>query len=99
MSLTGIENGGFQFGLQVEDRAGSIKEVADFVRIYGGRMVSILTSYDDVPAGYRKVYIRMHSVDMEKIKELNDSLSEKALLLYRIDHRQNDRRIYSENMT
>jgi acetoin utilization protein AcuB len=99
MSLTGIENGGIQFGLQVEDRAGSIKEVADFVRIYGGRMVSILTSYDDVPAGYRKVYIRMHSVDMEKIKELNDSLSEKALLLYRIDHRQNDRRIYSENMT
>ena len=99
MSLTGIENCGIQFGLQVEDRAGSIKEVADFVRIYGGRMVSILTSYDDVPAGYRKVYIRMHSVDMEKIKELNDSLSEKALLLYRIDHRQNDRRIYSENMT
>ena len=99
MSLTGIENGGIQFGLQVEDRAGSIKEVADFVRIYGGRMVSILTSYDDVAAGYRKVYIRMHSVDMEKIKELNDSLSEKALLLYRIDHRQNDRRIYSENMT
>jgi acetoin utilization protein AcuB len=98
MSLTGIENGGIQFGLQVEDRAGSIKEVADIVRQYGGRMVSILTSYDDVPAGYRKVYIRMHSVDREKIKELNDALSEKASLLYRIDHRENDRKIYSENI-
>jgi acetoin utilization protein AcuB len=98
MSLTGIENGGIQFGLQVEDRAGSIKEVADIVRQYGGRMVSILTSYDNVPQGYRRVYIRMHSVDREKIKELNDALSEKALLLYRIDHRENDRKIYSENI-
>jgi acetoin utilization protein AcuB len=98
MSLTGIENGGIQFGLQVEDRAGSIKEVADIVRQYGGRMVSILTSYDDVPAGYRKVYIRMHSIDREKIKELNDALSEKAILLYRIDHRENDRKIFSEKI-
>jgi acetoin utilization protein AcuB len=98
MSLAGIENGGIQFGLQVEDRAGSIKEVADIVRQYGGRMVSILTSYDNVPEGYRRVYIRMHSVDREKIKELNDALSEKALLLYRIDHREDDRKIYSENI-
>ena len=98
MSLTGIENGGIQFGLQVEDRAGSIKEVADIVRQYGGRMVSILTSYDQVPAGYRNVYIRMHSIDRAKITELNDALSEKASLLYRIDHRENDRKIYSEKI-
>ena len=98
MSLTGIENGGIQFGLQVEDRAGSIKEVADIVRQYGGRMVSILTSYDQVPAGYRNVYIRMHSIDRAKIEELNDALSQKASLLYRIDHRENDRKIYSENI-
>ena len=98
ISLTGIENGGIQFGLQVEDRAGSIKEVADIVRQYGGRMVSILTSYDQVPAGYRNVYIRMHSIDRAKIEELNDALSQKASLLYRIDHRENDRRIYSEKI-
>ena len=98
MSLTGIENGGIQFGLQVEDRAGSIKEVADIVRQYGGRMVSILTSYDQVPAGYRNVYIRMHSIDRAKIEELNDALSQKASLLYRIDHRENDRKIYSEKI-
>jgi acetoin utilization protein AcuB len=98
MSLTGIENGGIQFGLQVEDQAGSIKEVADIVRQYGGRMVSILTSYDEVPTGYRNVYIRMHSIDREIIKELNDALSQKASLLYRIDHRENDREIFSEKI-
>jgi acetoin utilization protein AcuB len=99
ISLTGIENGGIQFALQVEDRAGSIKEVADIVRQYGGRMASILTSYDNVPTGYRKVYIRMHSIDRAKLKELNDALSEKAMLLYRIDQRENDRKIYSEKLT
>jgi acetoin utilization protein AcuB len=98
ISLTGIENGGIQFALQVEDRAGSIKEVADIVRHYGGRMVSILTSYDEVPAGYRNVYIRMHSIDRAKIEELNDALSQKASLLYRIDHRENDREIFSEKI-
>ena len=42
ISLTGVGKGGIQFGFQVEDRPGSIKEVADIIRIYGGRMVSIL---------------------------------------------------------
>ena len=63
MSLTGVDNGGIQFGLQVEDSPGSIKEVADIIRLFGGRMVSILTSYDEVPEGYRKVYIRMRSIE------------------------------------
>jgi acetoin utilization protein AcuB len=34
ISLTGVEIGGIQFGLQVEDRPGSIKEVADIIRSY-----------------------------------------------------------------
>ena len=39
ISLTGVGNGGIQFGFQVEDRSGSITEVADIIRAYGGRMV------------------------------------------------------------
>ena len=43
ISLTGIVNRGIQFAVQIEDKPGSIKEVADVIRAYGGRMVSILT--------------------------------------------------------
>ena len=68
ISLTGVGNGGIQFGFQVEDRPGSIKEVADVIRSYGGRMVSILSSYDEVPEGYRKVYIRMRSIERSKLQ-------------------------------
>ncbi len=98
ISLTGFGNGGIQFGFQVEDKPGSIKEVADVIRAFGGRMVSILTSYDDVPNGYRKVYIRMHSIERSQLQKLKNNLSEKAALLYVIDHLENSREIYSEKV-
>jgi acetoin utilization protein AcuB len=98
ISLTGIGNGGIQFGFQVEDRPGSIKEVADVIREFGGRMVSILTAYDGVPQGYRKVYIRMHSIERSRLSMLKDKLGAKASLLYMIDHRENHREIYSEKI-
>jgi len=94
ISLTGIGNGGIQFGFQVEDRPGSIKEVADIIRIYGGRMVSILSSYDDVAEGYRKVYIRMRSIERARLQMLIQDLRTKATLLYMVDRRENKREIY-----
>ena len=98
ISLTGIGSGGIQFGFQVEDKPGSIKEVADIIREFGGRMVSILTSYDGVPDGYRRVYIRMRSIERAKLPKLKDRLGAKASLLYMIDHQENRREIFSENI-
>ena len=94
ISLTGVSKGGIQFAFQLEDRPGSIKEVADIIRLYGGRMVSILTSYDGVPEGYRKVFIRMHSIERAKLQQLKEELSYKAALIYMVDHRENIREIF-----
>ncbi len=99
ISLTGVGNGGIQFGFQVEDRPGSIKEVADIIRSYGGRMVSILSSYDDEPEGYRKVYIRMRNIERSKLQNLKQELEAKAALLYMIDHAENNREIFAEKIT
>ncbi len=98
ISLTGITNGGIQFGFEVEDRPGSIKELADIIREFGGRMVSILTSYDCVPQGYRRVYIRMRSIERARLPKLKDRLGAKAVLLYMIDHQENNREIFSEKI-
>jgi acetoin utilization protein AcuB len=98
ISLTGVGNGGIQFGFQVKDRAGSIKDIADIIREFGGRMVSILTSYDDVPDKYRKVYIRMHSIERSKLQKLKKALSERAALLYMIDQGEDNREIYAEKV-
>ena len=98
ISLTGVAKGGIQFGLQVEDRPGSIKEVADIIRKFGGRMVSILSSYDQVPEGYRKVYIRMRSIERSALQNLKQELESKAELLYMVDHTENNREIFAEKI-
>jgi acetoin utilization protein AcuB len=94
ISLTGVGSRGIQFAFQIEDRPGSIREVADIIRSYGGRMVSILTSYERVPKGYRNAYIRMYGIDRMKLSRLKDDLREKATILYMVDHRENRREIY-----
>jgi acetoin utilization protein AcuB len=88
ISLTGAEKRGIQFGVEVEDRPGSIKEITDIIREYGGRMASILTSYDMAPEGYRRVYIRMYGIDRFKINKLKEAIGERASLLYLIDRRE-----------
>jgi acetoin utilization protein AcuB len=94
ISLTGVERKGIQFGLEVEDRPGSIKELEDIIREYGGRMASILTSYDMAPEGYHRMYIRMYGIDRFKLNKLKESLKEKATLLYMVDRREAKRETY-----
>jgi len=94
ISLTGMGNRGIQFAFQHEDRPGSIKEVADVIRKFGGRMVSILSSYEDVPRGYRKVYIRTRDIERSKLQKLKEELSRTAALIYVVDHQENIREIF-----
>ena len=94
ISLTGVGKKGVQFAFCLEDRQGSILEVAQIIRRFGGRIISILTSYEKAPEGYRNVYIRMYGIDRLKLEELKSALAEKAMLLYMVDHRNNNREIY-----
>jgi len=94
IALTGVGKRGIQFAFLTEDRPGSIKELADIIRRYGGRMVSILSSYENVPGGYRKVYIRMHGIERSRLKSLKEELAKAATLLYLVDHRENRREIF-----
>jgi len=94
ISLTGAERRGIQFGLKVEDRPGSVKEVADTIREYGGRMASILTSYDLSHKGFRRVYIRMYGIDRFKLNNLKEALGKKGTLLYMVDRREVNRETY-----
>ena len=94
ISLTGVGRRGIQFAFQIEDHPGTIRELADIIRQYGGRMVSILSTYEGMPTGSRKVFIRMLGVERQKLPQLEDDLREKANLLYVVDHRENRREIF-----
>lgn len=58
VDITGVRHGGNRICVTIEDRAGSIKEVADLVRKHNFRLQGILTSYEGVKDGFRKVVIR-----------------------------------------
>jgi acetoin utilization protein AcuB len=92
--LTGVGKKGIQFALRIANRPGSIKGITDIIRANGGRIMSVLTSYADTPQGSLKVYIRMYGFVRQKLNELKEKISEKAAIVYMIDHRENKREIY-----
>ena len=95
--LTGVGKKGFQFALLLADRPGAIKAITDIIRENGGRIMSVLTSYDDAPKGSLKLYLRMYGLEREKLKPLKDKISKKASLLYIVDRRENTREIFAND--
>lgn len=58
VDITGIRHGGHRVCVTIADRPGSIRELADIIRDHGFRLQGILTSYEGVREGYRRVVIR-----------------------------------------
>ncbi len=58
IDITGIRHRGHRIFVTIEDKPGSIKDVADIIRKYGFTLQSILTSYEKVKEGYRNIVIR-----------------------------------------
>jgi len=58
VDITGVRHGGHRVCVTLEDRPGSIKEVADIIRKHGFNLRSILTSGAGVKEGWRRVVIR-----------------------------------------
>ncbi len=91
ISLSGLEKRGVQFAFRLEDAPGSIKAVTDIIRNHGGRLVSILTSYERAPAGFRNVYVRAYDLNREAVPKLLTELREKTTVLYMVDLRDDKR--------
>ncbi|HTG00107.1 MAG TPA: CBS and ACT domain-containing protein [Nitrospirota bacterium] len=58
VDITGARRGGLRICVTIEDRAGSIREVADIVRSFNYRLLGLLTSYSGVKEGFRRLVIR-----------------------------------------
>ena len=93
-SLTGFGKKGIQIAIQLTDKPHTLKEITDIIRSYGCRVSSILTSYDGVLEGHRKVYIRIFDIDRPFLESLMEEIKEKATLLYIIDHIEKKRMIF-----
>ena len=96
-SITGVDRRGIQFAFEVEDRPKAVMELTDIIRKYEGRVVSLYSTNEDVDKGYRHVFIRAYRVNREKLDRLKEDLTEKATLLYLIDHRLSTRIVHNIN--
>ncbi len=94
ISLTGMEKRGVDFGFEVADNPGSIKDITDLIRVHNGRIASILISYEQAPVGFRNVYIRVYQIDMKELIFLKKELMKKAKLLYVLDYLGKTKEIY-----
>lgn len=82
LSITGIYHGGIQLGLKLSDQRGTLKEVLDCMRGHKARVISVLTSYDNVEEGFRQVFIRIMDMDKSVLNELQKELGEKYELTF-----------------
>jgi len=85
VDLSGVSSGKTTFALHLEDRTGSIKEVADVIRRHGGRVASILTTHTSAAPHHRRVYIRIGDLPSEKLSALKEELRRQCELLYVIE--------------
>lgn len=69
VDITGVRHDGVRIFLTIEDRPGSVREVADIIRKHDFGLQSVLTSYEGVKEGYRDTVIRATGKgDFEKLK-------------------------------
>lgn len=91
---TGVEEKGILLALLVIDQPGAIKEITDIIRANRGRMMSVLTNYNNAPKGYVRVYLRIYGIDRDKFHKMRELIAKKATFLYWVDYRNNMRDIY-----
>ena len=82
INITGIYYGPWQIAFEMGTQPGTISELVKEVREKGGRIISVLTSYEGMEPEKRRVYVRLADMPEEKFKELINELKQKFNLLY-----------------
>lgn len=85
-SLTGIYRGGIKIALDLPETPGTTQTVINTIRKYGGRIVSVMTSYD-LPEGHRHVFVRTKYVEGEWLDRLLQELNKRFQVLYTVKER------------
>ena len=82
INITGIYYGPLQIAFEIDTQPGSINRLVSEIREHGGRIISILTSYEGMEPNKRRVYIRLAEMDQEAFEGLLEDLKQKFQVLY-----------------
>ncbi|WP_232508119.1 CBS and ACT domain-containing protein [Desulfobacula toluolica] len=93
VSFTGVSNNGQVFAFNLPDKPGIIKNLTDMIMNSGGRLCSIMTSYDDIEEGLRKVFFHTFDIDPDNFDKLVEQFNRAGELLYVADLSRGFRKI------
>lgn len=94
VSFTGVSEKSQIFAIKIENKPGVIKRLSDLIRKNGGRLCSILTSYDDIEEGFRKVYFHTFDISTSNFVEITDEFQKAGELFYVADLARKFRMIF-----
>ncbi len=83
-SLTGIYRGGIKIALDLPEIPGTTQSVINTIRKHGGRIMSVMTSYDLPKEGHRHVFVRTKYIEGEKLDKLLQELNKHFHVLYTV---------------
>ncbi len=96
ISIAALGKKGIQVALRVEDRPGPIKKIREIVGSFDARTASILSAAENAPEGFLNVYFRIYDLEREKAPALIEEIGKVGIILYVVDHRNNQRVVYEE---
>jgi len=94
VSFTGVSNKGQIFAFKLQDKPGTITVLTDTIREKGGRLCSIMTSYDDIEEGFRKVFFHTFDIDPSGFEDLVEIFHKSGKLIYAADPSKGFRKIF-----
>lgn len=91
---SGIGKKGIHLALELKDRPGKLYEIIDAACDFGGRVSSLVATYERAKTGSRRLYIRIDDIDKPSFQRLKEVIGEKAKLLYALDTNEETREIF-----
>ncbi len=92
--LSGIGKKGIHLALELKDRPGKLYEIIELACDYGGRVSSLIATYERAKPGSRRLYIRIDDIDKPSSQCLKEVIEKKAKLLYILDTHAKTREIF-----
>jgi acetoin utilization protein AcuB len=74
IEATGIQDGSYQYVIEMPDQPGSTTKIIDLLREKEARVLSILTSFSDAPRGSKTVAIRI-TIDEDAAREIGTEIA------------------------
>jgi acetoin utilization protein AcuB len=95
VSFMGASDNSQIFGFMLKDEPGMIKRITDRIREGGGRIGSVMTTYDKDKDNRRKIFIYAFGMEQATYEMLSEEYRNKECLLYAADLPRRIRELYS----